>query len=123
MGRVIEFEIAGERYTMFVTGILKRKYYLMRESDRSILADPIPVKVSASTLVERFLHWLDCLHSYMRKREDRRTVKPVAAVLEIVPDGMSNSFVHPPGNVAFSMAISMITMFPHFINTISFNFS
>ena len=44
MGRVIEFEIAGERYTMFVTGILKRKYYLMRESDRSILADPIPVK-------------------------------------------------------------------------------
>lgn len=56
MGRVIEFEIAGERYTMFVTGILKRKYYLMRESDRSILAAPIPVKVSASTLAERFLH-------------------------------------------------------------------
>ena len=54
MGRVIEFEIAGERYTMFVTGILKRKYYLMRESDRSILADPIPVKVSASTLAEIF---------------------------------------------------------------------
>ena len=74
---------------MFVTGILKRKYYLMRESDRSILADPIPVKVSASTLAERFLHWLDCLHSICEKREDRRTVKPVAAVLEIVPDVMS----------------------------------
>lgn len=72
MRRVIEFEIAGERYTMFVTGILKRKYYLMRESDRSILADPIPVKVSASTLAERFLHWLDCLHSYMRKKRRQK---------------------------------------------------
>ena len=84
METIITFEIAGERYAMFVTGILKRKYYLMRESDRSILADPIPVKVSASTMAERIVYRPIC-----EKREDRRTVKPVAAVLEIVPDVMS----------------------------------
>ena len=72
METIITFEIAGERYAMFVTGILKRKYYLMRESDRSMLADPIPVKVSASTMAERFLHWLDCLQTYMRKKRRQK---------------------------------------------------
>ena len=50
METIITFEIAGEQYTMFVEGILKKKYYLSKENKGSMLADPIPVKVSASTL-------------------------------------------------------------------------
>ena len=46
----ITFEIAGEQYTMFVEGILKKKYYLSKENKGSVLADPIPVKVTASTM-------------------------------------------------------------------------
>lgn len=35
----ITFEISGERYTMFVEGILKKKYYLFKDNKGSILAD------------------------------------------------------------------------------------
>lgn len=48
----ITFEISGEQYTMFVEGILKKKYYLSKENKGSVLADPIPVKVTASTMKE-----------------------------------------------------------------------
>jgi len=48
METIITFEIAGEQYTMFVEGILKKKYYLSKENKGSVLADPIPVKVTAN---------------------------------------------------------------------------
>ena len=60
----ITFEIAGEQYTMFVEGILKKKYYLSKENKGSVLADPIPVKVTASTMKEAIMYWL----AYMRKK-------------------------------------------------------
>lgn len=64
----ITFEISGERYTMFVEGILKKKYYLFKDNKGSILADSIPVKVTASTMKEAIMYWLECLQAYMRKR-------------------------------------------------------
>ena len=65
---IITFEIAGEQYTMFVEGILKKKYYLFKENKGSVLADPIPVKVTASTMKEAIMYWLECLQAYMRKK-------------------------------------------------------
>ena len=65
----ITFEISGERYTMFVEGILKKKYYLFKDNKGSILADSIPVKVTASTMKEAIMYWLECLQAYMRKKE------------------------------------------------------
>lgn len=53
---IITFEIAGEQYTMFVEGILKKKYYLSKENKGSVLADPIPVKVTASTMKEAIMY-------------------------------------------------------------------
>lgn len=46
---------------MFVEGILKKKYYLSKENKGSVLADPIPVKVTASTMKEAIMYWLECL--------------------------------------------------------------
>ena len=57
----ITFEISGEQYTMFVEGILKKKYSLSKENKGSVLADPIPVKVIASTMKEAIMYWLECL--------------------------------------------------------------
>lgn len=62
---IITFEIAGEQYTMFVEGILKKKYYLSKENKGSMLADPIPVKVSASTLKDTIAYWLEVLKAYI----------------------------------------------------------
>ena len=67
METIITFEIAGEQYMMFVEGILKKKYYLSKENKGSVLADPIPVKVTASTMKESIMYWLECLQTYMRK--------------------------------------------------------
>lgn len=52
---IITFEIAGEQYTMFVEGILKKKYYLSKENKGSMLADPIPVKIVASTISRKLI--------------------------------------------------------------------
>ena len=68
METIITFEIAGEQYTMFVEGILKKKYYLSKENKGSVLADPILVKVTASTMKEAIMYWLECLQAYMRKK-------------------------------------------------------
>ena len=68
METIITFEIAGEQYTMFVEGILKKKYYLSKENKGSVLADPIPVKVTASTMKDSIMYWLECLQTYMRKK-------------------------------------------------------
>ncbi|MFR5243536.1 MAG: hypothetical protein ACLTFJ_01750 [Clostridium sp.] len=65
METIITFEIAGEQYTMFVEGILKKKYYLSKENKGSMLADPIPVKVSASTLKDTIAYWLEVLKAYI----------------------------------------------------------
>lgn len=65
----ITFEIAGEQYTMFVEGFLKKKYYLSKDNKGSVLSDPIPVKVTASTMKESIMYWLECLQTYMRKKE------------------------------------------------------
>ena len=67
METIITFEIAGEQYTMFVEGILKKKYYLFKENKGSVLADPILVKVTASTMKDSIMYWLECLQTYMRK--------------------------------------------------------
>lgn len=64
----ITFEIAGEQYTMFVEGILKKKYYLSKDNKGSVLADPVPVKVTASTMKEAIMYWLECLQAHMRKK-------------------------------------------------------
>ena len=48
----ITFEIYGEQYTMFVEGILRKKYYLSKKNKSSVLSDPIQVKVTASTMKE-----------------------------------------------------------------------
>lgn len=55
METIITFEIAGEQYTMFVEGILKKKYYLSKENKGSVLADPIPVKIIASTISRKLI--------------------------------------------------------------------
>lgn len=68
METIITFEIAGEQYTMFVEGILKKKYYLSKENKGSVLADPILVKVTASTMKDSIMYWLECLQTYMRKK-------------------------------------------------------
>lgn len=67
METIITFEIAGEQYTMFVEGILKKKYYLSKENKGSVLADLILVKVTASTMKDSIMYWLECLQTYMRK--------------------------------------------------------
>ena len=64
----ITFEISGEQYTMFVEGILRKKYYLSKKNKSSVLSDPIQVKVTASTMKESIMYWLDCLQTYMRKK-------------------------------------------------------
>ena len=64
----ITFDIAGEQYTMFVEGILKKKYYLSKENKGSVLADPIPAKVTANTMKDSIMYWLECLQTYIRKR-------------------------------------------------------
>lgn len=68
----ITFEISGERYTMFVEGILKKKYYLFKDNKGSILADSIPVKVTASTMKEAIMYWLECLQTYTGKKRLQR---------------------------------------------------
>lgn len=55
METIITFEIAGEQYTMFVEGILKKKYYLSKENKGSMLADPIPVKIIVSTISRKLI--------------------------------------------------------------------
>lgn len=67
----ITFEIADEQYTMFVEGILKKKYYLSKDNKDSMLSDPIPVKVTTSTMKESIMYWLECLQTYMRKKRKR----------------------------------------------------
>lgn len=57
---------------MFVEGILKKKYYLSKENKRSVLTDPIPVKVTASTMKDSIMHWLECLQTYTRKKRLQR---------------------------------------------------
>ncbi len=74
METIITFEIAGEQYTMFVEGILKKKYYLSKDNKGSVLSDPIPVKVTASTMKESIMYWLECLQIYMRKAYRRSMV-------------------------------------------------
>lgn len=64
----ITFEISGEQYTMFVEGFFKKKYYLSKDNKSSILSDPIQVKVTASTMKESIMYWLECLQTYMRKK-------------------------------------------------------
>lgn len=64
----ITFEISGEQYTMFVEGILRKKYYLSKKNKSSVLSDPIQVKVTASTMKESIMYWLKCLQTYMRKK-------------------------------------------------------
>lgn len=64
----ITFEIFGEQYTMFVEGILRKKYYLSKKNKSSVLSDPIQVKVTASTMKESIMYWLECLQTYMRKK-------------------------------------------------------
>ena len=64
----ITFEISGEQYTMFVEGILRKKYYLSKKNKSSVLSDPIQVKVTASTMKESIMYWLQCLQTYMRKK-------------------------------------------------------
>ena len=64
----ITFEISGEQYTMFVEGILRKKYYLSKKNKSSVLSDPIQVKVTASTMKESIMYWLECLQTYMRKK-------------------------------------------------------
>lgn len=64
----ITFEISGEQYTMFVEGILRKKYYLSQKNKSSVLSDPIQVKVTASTMKESIMYWLECLQTYMRKK-------------------------------------------------------
>ena len=64
----ITFEISGEQYTMFVEGILRKKYYLSKKNKSSVLSDPIQVKVTASTMKESMMYWLECLQTYMRKK-------------------------------------------------------
>ena len=64
----ITFEISGEQYTMFVEGFFKKKYYLSKDNKGSILSDPIQVKVTASTMKESIMYWLECLQTYMRKK-------------------------------------------------------
>ena len=64
----ITFEISGEQYTMFVEGILRKKYYLSKKNKSSVLSDPIQVKVTASTMKESIIYWLECLQTYMRKK-------------------------------------------------------
>ena len=68
METIITFEIAGEQYTMFVEGILKKKYYLSKENKGSVLADPILEKVTASTMKDSIMYWLEYLQTYMRKK-------------------------------------------------------
>jgi len=80
----ITFEISGEQYTMFVEGILRKKYYLSKKNKSSVLSDPIQVKVTASTMKESIMYWLECLQTYMRRK-----VNPVAAVPEIAPEEIS----------------------------------
>ena len=64
----ITFEISCEQYTMFVEGILRKKYYLSKKNKSSVLSDPIQVKVTASTMKESIMYWLECLQTYMRKK-------------------------------------------------------
>ena len=64
----ITFEISGEQYTMFVEGILRKKYYVSKKNKSSVLSDPIPVKVTASTMKDSIMYWLECLQTYMRKK-------------------------------------------------------
>lgn len=72
METIITFEIAGEQYTMFVEGILKKKYYLSKENKGSMLADPIPVKVSASTLKDSVAYWLETLKTRLNRLRKHR---------------------------------------------------
>lgn len=72
METIITFEIAGEQYTMFVEGILKKKYYLSKENKGSVLADPILVKVTASTMKDSIMYWLECLQTYMCKKRGQK---------------------------------------------------
>ena len=39
--------------------------YLSKENKGSMLADPIPVKVSASTLKDTIAYWLEVLKAYI----------------------------------------------------------
>lgn len=68
----ITFEISGEQYTMFVEGILRKKYYLSKKNKSSVLSDPITVKVTASTMKDSIMYWLECLQTYMRKKRLQR---------------------------------------------------
>lgn len=68
MEKRISFEIHGEQYVMFVEGVLKKKYYLFKKEDGSVLLNPVTVKIAASTKKESIMYWLERLQSYMRKK-------------------------------------------------------
>lgn len=68
MEKRISFEIHGEQYVMFVEGVLKKKYYLFKKEDGSVLLNTVTVKIAASTKKESIMYWLERLQSYMRKK-------------------------------------------------------
>lgn len=68
---------------MFVEGILKKKYYLSKENKGSVLADPIPVKVTASTMKDSIMYWLECLQTYMRKKRVQKKSQPVKVTADL----------------------------------------
>lgn len=70
--KTISFEISGEQYTLFIEGIFKKRYYLQKEETESMFAEPIPVKISASTLKDSIAYWLEILKTYMCKKRGQK---------------------------------------------------
>jgi hypothetical protein len=70
--KTISFEISGEQYTLFIEGIFKKRYYLQKKEAGSMFAEPIPVKVSASTLKDSVAYWLEILKTYMCKKSRKK---------------------------------------------------
>ena len=68
MEKRISFEIHGEQYVMFVEGVLKKKYYLFKKEEGSVLLNPVTVKIAASTKKESIMYWLERLQAYMGKK-------------------------------------------------------
>lgn len=67
------FSISGKQYILFVErGIVRTRLYLFECKDDSCFLQPVPLKVTTSTLPETVRHWLEESKRYMAKKRNKK---------------------------------------------------
>ena len=67
------FSVNGKQYILFVErGIVRTRLYLFECKDDSCFLQPVPMKVTTSTLPEAVRHWLEESKRYLAKKRNKK---------------------------------------------------